>query len=87
MTVINHCNHDLTCAARCADLDGVAHVAVADEGALGVLTLPEHAQVGIQLTLVHICRRKTRAHSHTCEKKRLTDGCIPQCTSAGARCD
>lgn len=52
-----------TCAARGSLLDEVAQLAVADEGALGVLALAVQADVGVEVALVHICRTEpTVAH-------------------------
>lgn len=43
-----------TCASRGPLLHRIAQLTMADERALRVLTLPEHADVGIQVTLIHI---------------------------------
>lgn len=44
-----------TCAACGALVDKIAQLAVADEGAFGVLTVAVEADVWVQVTLVHIC--------------------------------
>lgn len=49
-----------TCAARRSLAHGVAHVAVADEGALGVLAVAAQADVGVQVTLVHVWKQRER---------------------------
>lgn len=43
-----------TCASRCPLLHRIAQLTVANERALRVLTLSKHADVGIQVTLIHI---------------------------------
>ena len=48
----------VTCAAGGALPDGVAQVAVADEGASAVLALPAQADVWVELTLINIFKTK-----------------------------
>lgn len=43
-----------TCASRSPLFHWVAQLTVANERAFGVFTLPKHADVGIQVTLIHI---------------------------------
>lgn len=47
-----------TCAACGSLLDKVAQLAVTDEGALCVFTLAMQADVRVEVTFIHVCRRK-----------------------------
>lgn len=48
-------DQQLTGAARGPLPDDVTQLAVADKGTLCVLAVPLEADVGVQVTLVHIC--------------------------------
>lgn len=51
---VRECVSVCTCAARGSLLDKVSQLAVADEGALGVLAVAVEADVWVQVALVHI---------------------------------
>lgn len=53
-----------TCAACGSLLDKVAQLAVTDEGALCVFTLAVQADVRVEITFIHICRRKRACFEH-----------------------
>lgn len=61
------------CASCGPLLHRVAQLAVANERALRVLTFPKHADVGIQVTLVHI---DARLHVHRSHEAIITETAI-----------
>lgn len=53
-----------TCAARGSLLDKVAQLAVTDEGALRVFTLAVQADIRVEITFIHIWKRKSTCLEH-----------------------
>lgn len=53
-----------TCAARGSLLDEVAQLAVTDEGALRVFALAVQADVRVEITFIHIWKRKSTCLEH-----------------------
>lgn len=68
-----------TCAARRPLAHGVAHVAVADEGALGVLAVAAQADVGVQLTLVHVWKQRERKNVTASKEEKNGTSCPDRC--------